>query len=279
MNPKTAIKRLLLRHGGWEAKAWIQSRRGRNDLVFAERRDLICDIEPGAALVLAPHPDDEAIGAGGTIVAHLMSGADVSVLYLTDGSSGRKNPELVEARRAEARAVGDRYGIGQIFWDAPDTQLNSSSMLADRLASVLEEIEPKHLYLPSFFEKHVDHFIANQLVIDALSRCGDPEVCLYGYEVWDNIVKPNYHVDITAHFNKKKEMISFYETQTQETNYVRLCEARNALHHFLQCFGSSEGHAEAFFRADPVTYKAHYDAYVEVLRETGSSLVKRLAPN
>jgi LmbE family N-acetylglucosaminyl deacetylase len=279
MNPKTAIKRLLLRHGGWEAKAWIQSRRGRNDLVFAEARNLIRDIEPGSVLILAPHPDDEAIGVGGTLLLHRLAGAEVTVLYLTDGSAGKEIPGLVEARRGEAKAVGDRYGIKQVFWDEPDTQLNSSQKLAGRLTEMLQDIKPRHLYLPSFFEKHTDHFMANQLAVDAMSRYNGSEISLCGYEVWDNIVKPNYHIDITEHFSKKIEMLALYRTPMEETNYIRLCEARSALHHFLQCFGCSEGHAEAFFRADPVTYKAHYDAYVEVLRETGSSLVKRLAPN
>ena len=38
-------------------------------------------------LILSPHPDDEAIGMGGTLCKHLDNGSDVTVLYLTDGDA------------------------------------------------------------------------------------------------------------------------------------------------------------------------------------------------
>jgi LmbE family N-acetylglucosaminyl deacetylase len=276
---KAALKRLLLRHGGWEANAWIHSRRARNDPIFAESRSLISDVEPGSALILAPHPDDEAIGVGGTMSMHRQAGTNVTVLYLTDGSAGKEIEGLVETRRGEARTVGAHYGFKQIFWDEPDTRLRSNPTSAGRLAEILHETKPRYLYLPSFFEKHVDHFMANQLAMDALARYRGPEISLCGYEVWDNIVMPNYHIDITEHFDNKKHMLSLYRTPMKDTNYIRLCEARDAMHHFLQCFGISDGYAEAFFRADPVTYKSHFDAYVEVLRQTGNPLFIKLATN
>ncbi len=265
----------MLERGGWEAKAWIDSRAGRSDPIFAEYRDMDADIDAGPVLVLAPHQDDEAIGFGGTICAHIAAGSTVTVLFLTDGSGGKIDPELVNTRRREAESVGDVFGIDQIFWDVEDTKLISNDQLSAELARIINKLAPGRIYLPSFFEKHADHFAANQLAIDAIKQAGREETHLLGYEVWDTAIKPNYFVDITEHFDAKCDMLGHYVTPMSETNYGRLCEARGALHHFLQSFGASEGYAEAFYRADALTYEQHYLAYLEILRGTGNSLVQK----
>ena len=74
--------------------------------------------EPGAerVVVLAPHMDDETIGCGGTLALHAQRGANVTVVFMTDGRHGssklstlpreqreQEQVRLIETRKCEAR--------------------------------------------------------------------------------------------------------------------------------------------------------------------------------
>src|SRR5262245_2441565 len=63
----------------------------------AFRQPRLCT-EPGGqrVLVLAPHPDDEVIGCGGTLYKHTRAGHAVTVVYMTDGRKG--DPLLYEGQ-------------------------------------------------------------------------------------------------------------------------------------------------------------------------------------
>ena len=59
-------------------------------------------------LVVAPHPDDETLGCGGSIALHLDRGDSVAVIWLTSGEAGIPEVSITEAaatRRKEAEAA------------------------------------------------------------------------------------------------------------------------------------------------------------------------------
>src|SRR5262245_59164913 len=74
-------------------------------------------------LVIAPHPDDETLGCGGTIKLLTNAGARVDVLYTTRGENGLFSPELAapeerqqlaERRTREAEAACKLLGVSHI---------------------------------------------------------------------------------------------------------------------------------------------------------------------
>jgi LmbE family N-acetylglucosaminyl deacetylase len=63
-------------------------------------------------LVISPHPDDEAIGCGGTLCEHIAQGDQVRVFFLTSGEKGghgRGEAEFARVREAEAKPPPPSY--------------------------------------------------------------------------------------------------------------------------------------------------------------------------
>ena len=54
-------------------------------------------------LVIAPHPDDEVLGCGGSIARHVAQDDEVHVVVVTRGAQDLYSPEAVEIGREELR--------------------------------------------------------------------------------------------------------------------------------------------------------------------------------
>ena len=82
-------------------------------------------------LVLAPHPDDDIIGCGGSIARVTAQGHEVIILYFTSGESGSLEvdpPQLARSREDEARLAGHLLGVREfLFWRQPDGFLQEST--------------------------------------------------------------------------------------------------------------------------------------------------------
>jgi LmbE family N-acetylglucosaminyl deacetylase len=198
--------------------------------------------EPGGGriVVLAPHMDDEVLGCGGTVARHVRAGADVTVVFLTDGRhGGRSNPalsesererslrELIETRRREARQAGDVLGVqAMIFLDAEDQQLRASTRVTTRLREALESLQPDLVYLPFFLERHADHRAANDVMLAATAGSVLDFECR-GYEVWTPLLA-NCLVSIDDVVDLKKRAIACYRSQIIEMDYPHFAIGLNA---------------------------------------------------
>lgn len=228
--------------------------------------------------VLAPHPDDEVIGAGGMLAHSLDNASQTTVVYMTDGGGLAEDREaLILRRRNEAEALSKRFPIDQVFWDHPDTGLDPSAA-SGGLIDLLEELRPDVIYLPSFFEHHYDHYAANALLCGALAKL-DLVPSIAGYEVWDNLPSPTVVVDISQQIDRKREMMRFYETPMEITDFVQLIENRGALHYLLHVDSrrrSPVGYAEAFYQYDCKTYQRQFEHWDALLREQNSPMTTHL---
>lgn len=241
----------------------------------------VADLPRERVLVLAPHPDDEIIGPGGTLIRYLDNGSRVIVVYLTDGGGPRatesERQSLVRARRQEAAAVGRRLGFEQIFWEHLDTRLDPEAA-APELVHLLDDFEPDTVYLPSYFEHHFDHYAANALLDRALAVTdARPWIC--GYEVWDNLPCANRAVDISSELDRKLEAMTLYATPMRYTDFAQLIRHRAALHFLLQVDSrrqAAEGSAEAFLRLAAEDYRVRFRRWDDLLRDSASPLIAHL---
>jgi LmbE family N-acetylglucosaminyl deacetylase len=131
-------------------------------------------------VVLAPHPDDDVIAAGGLIQRVLASRGDVHVVFITDGENNPWPQRFIERkffieagdrvrwgamRRREAICSLARLGIGEsatTFLGFPDQGIASLARrgdmrLRDVLRGIVEKIQPTLIVTPSSFDLHPDH--------------------------------------------------------------------------------------------------------------------------
>ncbi len=146
--------------------------------------------------VIAPHPDDDAIGCGGTIARLAARGARIHVLYVTDGSashvkSKRFPPAVLRDRREdEARAALRRLGIRTtpLFLRAPDSGLAAlgaaaRAELIARVARWITLARADVVFAPWPRDPHPDHVATAEIVAAALPH-GGRRPAVYGYGVW-----------------------------------------------------------------------------------------------
>ncbi len=145
-------------------------------------------------LVLAPHPDDEVLGCGGTILRKRQRGVPVAVVYASDGSSSHRDwvaPEVMaRQRRQEALLACERLGIerNQVFFlDLPDGRVQDHrDEGAERLEEVLGKLPRSQFFAPSLREPPADHRATAELTALALQHLArDGEVFEYPVWLWD----------------------------------------------------------------------------------------------
>ena len=144
-----------------------------------------------SALVLSPHQDDETLGCGGTIALKRQAGAEVTVVFLMDGTRSHvpliEPAELAALRHAEACAAAARLEVDAdhvLFLDFPEGQLGRFvDEAATRLAEILARTNPDELFIPAAAEPHKEHAAANRVARLAIERAGRA-FTVYEYPVW-----------------------------------------------------------------------------------------------
>lgn len=229
-------------------------------------------------LVLAPHMDDEVIGCGGAVRKHVLAGARVTVIFLTDGrkgntslyeDSGRTPGDIAAAeenhsveRKQESKRAAAILGVQEtIFLDGPDNELDATPDLVRRIGEIIVAHAPQVIYVPSMLEVHPDHWAANRVLYRVLvsqprnlvARC-----ILREYEAWTPLL-PNRLADITDVFDAKIEALREFRSQLAHVDYVRATRGLNSYRSIYRNRGA--GYAEAFFESTPVQYAALYERF------------------
>ena len=187
--------------------------------------------------VIAPHPDDEMLGAGGTLIRARNGGASVRCIYLTSS----KPPTQVEAETAE---VAQRIGYRTEFLRYPVHGIPLTDDSVTRLAEALSAEPMDCLFLPILFDDHDDHRRASQLLWQA-SRRGliRDDVELWCYQVYSPIIS-NVVVDISDVAEEKATVVRMWKSQMQHRNFDHYILGLNAFNIRLL---PTARYVEAFF--------------------------------
>jgi LmbE family N-acetylglucosaminyl deacetylase len=186
-------------------------------------------------VVLIPHPDDEVLGLGGTLL-RLRGQAQVELVYLTDGRIGAGDrsveAQMAATRAAEAKEIAARLGVSSPVLVGCDEHTfaapANAPMLQARIAEVLQRVRPEVVFAPFLWEAHGDHRYVNHLLAGAMRATGLRPIVL-GYEVW-SMVPPGWCIDVSAELSEKLELMRCYRSQMALFDYATMAWTRAALH-------------------------------------------------
>lgn len=138
----------------WTSSLRVIGRAGPSPRTWTSRGGL-------RALVIAPHPDDETAGCGGTILLHRAAGDEVTVVHVTDGRLSRAlgigADAMATRRRSEASASTRLAEVNRWEWLGLREGDWSDGELQRPLDTLLREIKPQIVYAPSRVDFHPEH--------------------------------------------------------------------------------------------------------------------------
>ncbi|MGZ8311957.1 MAG: PIG-L deacetylase family protein [Allosphingosinicella sp.] len=202
-------------------------------------------LDARSVLVVAAHPDDEALGCGGTIARLAASGAAVHLLFVADGvgARGPGHGEALERRRAMGdRAAAILGAAPPAYLDFPDNRLDGIDLL-DVIRAIERHAAPlaPDLVLTHFAgDLNVDHRICAQAVVTAFRPTPGQSVGeIWGFEVASSTewafgavgapFVPALFVDISAQLPVKLAALEAYGEEMRPFPHPRSPEAIGAL--------------------------------------------------
>jgi LmbE family N-acetylglucosaminyl deacetylase/glycosyltransferase involved in cell wall biosynthesis len=213
------------------------------------------DLAASKVLVLAAHPDDEVLGAGGFLALCGERGSSVRIWIATDGTAQEGvdgDAAYGERRRDESRRAARALGVDPpMFAGFSDRTLDSETgPLGKAVAEQLADFEPDLVLCPSPAEIHPDHRALAEALYRtvAASRPEDPDHDFHRflrvafYEISQPFL-PNALVDISKVAAKKESALSAYQSQQSIRDYAGALQGLNAYRR-LTLAGS--GPVEAF---------------------------------
>ncbi|MEQ8711643.1 MAG: bacillithiol biosynthesis deacetylase BshB1 [Cyclobacteriaceae bacterium] len=177
-------------------------------------------------LVIAAHPDDAELSAGGTIIANVAKGRKVGIVDLTRGEMGtRGTPEI---RLKEAAAAAEIMGVtlrdNLEFEDAFFTNDREHQLAIVRK---IRAYQPELVIANAVSDRHPDHGKGSALISQACFISGlkrvETEVDGFQQEAWrpknvyhmiqSNFIDPDFVVDVSDHWDKKMAAVRAYKSQ------------------------------------------------------------------
>jgi len=211
-------------------------------------------------LVVAPHPDDETLGVGGTLLKHKKNSDNLFWLILTQADTSPLFTERFRKKRAEEiKKVSGMYSFQKTF-ELPFAPARLDTYpkgdLVSSISKVIEEVKPDVLYVPNRSDIHSDHRVAFEILMSCSKSFRYPflkRVLMYETPSETDAVPPsreeafipNVFVDVGEFFERKIEIMSVYESEFGKHPFPRSRETLRALAEYRGSLANMEK-AEAF---------------------------------
>lgn len=191
-------------------------------------------------LIVGAHPDDEVLGAGGTIAKHADAGDEVHILIVTEGTTHQYGDNgIIEQKREHARSCAATLGASKVhFGELPDMRLDDTPHVEVNsvIENVCSAVEPDIVYTHSQQEVNLDHLAVYDSTLVA-TRPGSGISTVLAYETPSSTdfaptkdgFDPTLYVDIEDYLDTKIQAFAKYETETRKYPHPRSAEALRAI--------------------------------------------------
>ena len=194
-------------------------------------------------IVIAPHPDDEVLGVGGTLMRRKAEGGKIAWLIVSGiTAEAGWSDDKIKQRADEIKRVSVLFDFDSVFeLNFPTTQLDQVSMsdLVATISNVFKTFEPEEVFVPHPSDVHTDH----RIVFDAVASCTKwfryPSVKrVLAYETLsetdfglgtNQAFRPNVFVNIEPYLAEKLQAMDIYVSELGVFPFPRSHEAIRAL--------------------------------------------------
>jgi LmbE family N-acetylglucosaminyl deacetylase len=212
-------------------------------------------------LVIVAHPDDEAIGLGGTIARHANEGCNIFALAMTNGVGAREcvTENQITIRKNASKNAANLIGFTWLDGpNYPDNAMDTIPMLevVRTIENAKSNINPAIIYTHSYADLNIDHRITNAATLTAfrpqptetwaeIRTFEVPSATDYGMNMTSNAFLPNLFINIEQTWNVKLAALREYATEIRESPHAR---SLNGIENLAKLRGNQCGvnFAEAF---------------------------------
>ena len=191
-------------------------------------------------LIIAPHPDDEVLGSGGTVAKHSKRGDEVYLCIVTKAYTPDWSEEFLKNRTKEIEKANKILGIKKThFLNYPTVKLDTfpQKELNEAILKVVDEIKPDVAYIPHKGDLNKDHRLIFESSLVATRPANHKVKRILSYETlseteWGQSIEPfipNVYVDVSEIFEKKIEAMKAYESELKQCPHPRSLEIIEAL--------------------------------------------------
>lgn len=194
--------------------------------------------------VIAPHPDDEVIGPGGTLLRASDQGIKIDVIFLTEGSNDTQERKV---RCAEAETVAAETGWEMHSLMLPLDETHISEQTVQAFVDALCECKPDVIFIPFLLDDNDDHRMASNLLL-AASELNKSALAneVWAYQVYSPL-PGNVLVPIGDRAEKKAELIRMYASQSVVRDWAHYALGLNAFNTRFTQRDCQDPYIEAFF--------------------------------
>jgi len=191
-------------------------------------------------LVIAPHPDDEVLGCGGTMAKHSRQGDEVHLCIVTKAYTPDWSKEFIQNRTKEIEKSSNILGIKKVhFSDFPSVKLDTipQKELYESFTRIVSEIKPDIMYIPHKGDINKDHRLVFESALMAARPFNHKTKKVLSYETlseteWGQVIEPfvpNVYIDISETFSQKLEAMKVYGSELKQPPHPRSLEIIEAL--------------------------------------------------
>ena len=189
-------------------------------------------------LVIAPHPDDEVLGCGGTIKRYVKEGNDVFLCIVTKAYTPDWKEDFIKNRKKEITHASNTLGIKETFvLDLPTVKLDTipQKELNGKISSVIGKINPDVLYIPYVGDLNRDHRLVFEACLVSARPFKNKIKKILVYEVLSETewgfksFSPTVYIDIKETLKAKLRAMSCYKSELRKYPHPRSLEGISIL--------------------------------------------------
>lgn len=191
-------------------------------------------------LIIAPHPDDEVLGCGGTIAKHVKGEDEVYLCIVTKAYTPDWSEDFLKKRSEEIKKANEILGIKKTYLlDFPTIKLDTipQKELVDSITNIVGEVKPDVMYIPHKGDLNKDHRLVFEATLVVARPINNNLMKILSYETlseteWGKPIVPfvpNVYVDIASTVEKKIEAMKSYKSELRKLPHPRSEESIRTL--------------------------------------------------